>query len=182
MHRFIEGVFSQIWPMIVVCSIMMIVLRIAYLCKTKQKVVIHHEIFMFIFVIYMMCLFYVVTFQDIDGKGISTFNIIPFKEMFRYPIGNSLFFKNVVLRERYKEFLNDSNSLMFVPFGFFTAYLLRKTRLHWVLLITLIVSLSIELLQTQIGRVFDIDDVLLNLIGGAIGYGVFAIGYHFSSK
>lgn len=171
MHRFIEGVFSQIWPMIVVCSIMMIVLRIAYLCKTRQKVVIHHEIFMFIFAIYMMCLFYVVTFQDIDGKGISTFNIIPFKEMFRYPIGSSLFFKNVV-----------GNSLMFVPFGFFTAYLLRKTRLHWVLLITLIVSLSIELLQTQIGRVFDIDDVLLNLIGGAIGYGVFAIGYHFSSK
>lgn len=165
------GIFNQIWPMILICSVILIILRIAYLLKHHQKFVFYKEVFMLSFVIYMMCLFYVVTFQDIDSTGITGFNFIPFKEMLRYKFGSRLFFKNVI-----------GNLLMFVPFGFFTAYILREIKLRWVLFITVIVSITIELTQTQIGRVFDIDDVILNLLGGCIGYFVFSFIYHLKAK
>lgn len=159
-------IFKQIWPMIFICSVILVILRIAFLIKNHQKFVFYKEVFMFVFIIYMMCLFHVVTFQDIDSFGNTGFNFIPFKEMLRYKIGSRLFFKNVV-----------GNLLMFVPFGFFTSYILRKIKLRWVFFITLIVSVTIELTQAQIGRVFDIDDVILNLLGGCIGYYIFSFIY-----
>ena len=42
--------------------------------------------------------------------------------------------------------------------------------LCWILFI---VSLSIECVQLLIGRCFDVDDILLNLVGGMIGYFVY---------
>ena len=36
-------------------------------------------------------------------------------------------------------------------------------------MLTFISSLSIELVQLLIGRVFDIDDIMLNLLGGILG-------------
>jgi len=164
-------IFYQVWPMIFICSVIMILLRVSFLIKHKQKFIFYKEVFMFLFVIYMMCLFYVVTFQDIDMHKAIGYNLIPFKEMFRYKIGSNLFFKNVL-----------GNMIMFVPFGFFTSYILRETKLRWVCLITLIVSVTIELTQTQIGRIFDIDDVILNLIGGIIGYYLFSFVYKFFKK
>lgn len=125
---------------------------------------------MLIFVIYMMCLFYVVTFQDIDVAA-SGYNLVPFKEMFRYKLGSRLFFKNVV-----------GNLLMFIPFGFFTSYILREIKLKWVFIITLIVSITIELTQAKIGRIFDIDDVILNVLGGIVGYYIFSFLYGLFSK
>ena len=167
------SLFSQIWPMIFICSVIMVILRIAYLIKNRhtEKFIFHREIFMFIFVLYMMCLFYVVSFQDIDSANISGYNIVPFREMFRYKIGSRLFFKNVI-----------GNFLMFVPFGFFCSYILRKIKYRWIFIITLIVSLTIELTQRKIGRVFDIDDVFLNVLGGTLGYYIFSFFYNFSLK
>ena len=37
-------------------------------------------------------------------------------------------------------------------------------------LLTLLTSLSIETTQSMIGRVFDIDDIILNLLGGIMGH------------
>lgn len=164
------NIFSQIWPMIVICTVILIILRIAYLIKNHQKFVFYKEVFMLFFIVYMMCLFYVVTFQDIDVVK-TGYNIIPFKEMFRYKIGSRLFFKNVI-----------GNMLMFIPFGFFTAYILREIKLRWVFIITLIISITIELIQAKIGRVFDIDDVILNVIGGCIGYYIFSFVYKLFRK
>lgn len=171
MKNAMENIFSQIWPMIFICSVIMIILRIAYLIKNRERFVFYKEIFMFVFIIYMMCLFYVVTFQDIDSTNIPNYNVIPFKEMFRYKIGSRLFFKNVV-----------GNLLMFVPFGFFSSYILRRIKYRWIFIITLIVSVTIELTQMKIGRVFDIDDVILNVVGGSIGYYIFNLIYKFHKE
>lgn len=169
MKRTIVNLFNEIWPMIFICSVIMILLRITYLIKNRQKFIFYKEIFMFLFVLYMMSLFYVVSFQDIDSASISGYNIIPFKEMFRYKIGSRLFFKNVI-----------GNFLMFVPFGFFTSYILRRIKCRWVFIITLIVSITIEITQYKIGRVFDIDDVMLNVLGGILGYYIFDFLYCFT--
>ena len=36
-------------------------------------------------------------------------------------------------------------------------------------------SIIVEVTQAMIGRVFDIDDIILNVIGGLIGYGIYAL-------
>ena len=170
MTKAMMNIINQVWPMVFICSVIIVILRIAFLIKNRQKFVFYKEVFMFVFIIYMMCLFYVVTFQDIDvvSKG---YNLIPFKEMFRYKIGSRLFFKNVV-----------GNMLMFIPFGFFSSYILREIKMKWVLIITLAVSLTIEITQSRIGRIFDIDDVILNVAGGVIGHYIFTFLYHIRNK
>ena len=115
--------------------------------------------------IYILCLFQVVTFQD--NVSWSTNNFIPFREMFRYNIGSRLFVKNVL-----------GNALMFLPYGFFISYYLRNKKPWLTLILTVIASFSIELVQMVIGRVFDIDDILLNLLGGYLGY----LGYYWLGK
>ena len=74
------------------------------------------------------------------------------------------------------------NIVDFIPFGFFTAYILREIKLRWVLIITLIISITIELIQAKIGIVFDIDDVILNVVGACIGYYIFSFVYKLFRK
>lgn len=156
-------IFESVWPMILICSVVMVSLRIAYIIKNKPHFILYQELFMLGFVIYIMCLFYVVTFQDVDASW-STSNFVPFKEMFRYSFGSRLFIKNVL-----------GNLLMFVPFGFFTAYILKASKARLIIFLTLLTSVTIEITQAIIGRVFDIDDILLNIVGGLIGYIIYRI-------
>ena len=67
------------------------------------------------------------------------------------------------------------NVLLFVPFGYFVNNLLKNRKLLLNIVITLITSLSIELIQMNIGRSFDIDDILLNICGGCVGYLIYKI-------
>ena len=61
------------------------------------------------------------------------------------------------------------NIILFIPFGFFLYVLIRKFTIT--ILLTILFSLLIELLQylMPIGRISNIDDVLLNAAGGIIG-------------
>ncbi len=66
---------------------------------------------------------------------------------------------------------------MFIPYGFFSSYFLKEKNGIIIFLLTTILSFSIEYIQLQIGRVFDIDDIILNVIGGLIGYGIYMCFY-----
>lgn len=158
----IQSVINFTWPMIVISIVIIVSLRLSYLIKNKEKIVLYREIMMLVFIIYILCLFQVVTFQD-DVSWASN-NFIPFKEIMRYKITNRLFIKNVL-----------GNMIMFLPFGFFTSLYLKSEKITLPLLLTLIASLSIEIVQMIIGRVFDVDDIMLNLIGGALGYLVYSM-------
>ena len=85
--------------------------------------------------------------------------LIPFKEMTRYEIGSYKFMKNIV-----------GNILLFVPFGFFASYYLNNKKASVITIVTLIVSGCAEGMQYYLGRVFDIDDIILNVLGGIVGY------------
>ena len=146
----------NIWPMVVLITVIVSSFRITYLIKNNKKFVFHREFLALLFMIYILCLYYVVTYQDVNYGGV---NLVPFKEMFRYSFGSPKFVKNVV-----------GNILMFLPFGFFVSYYLKANKVGYPLVLTLIVSLTIELVQLKIGRVFDIDDVILNVIGGFCGF------------
>lgn len=156
----IQGVVDFTWPMIIISIVVLVSFRICYLIKNKQKLVLYKELLGLSFIIYTLCLFQVVTFQD--NVSWATNNFIPFKEMLRYNIGSRLFVKNVL-----------GNMLMFLPYGFFISYYLKNKKPWLTLILTLIASFSIELVQMMIGRVFDIDDIMLNLLGGYLGYVIY---------
>ena len=156
----IQGVVDFAWPMVLISVVVLVSFRVCYLIKNNEKLVLYKELLGLSFVIYILCLFQVVTFQD--NVSWSTNNFIPFREMFRYNIGSRLFVKNVL-----------GNALMFLPYGFFISYYLKNKKPWLTLILTVIASFSIELVQMVIGRVFDIDDILLNLLGGYLGYLVY---------
>lgn len=161
----IQGVVNFTWPMVLISTVIIVSLRISYILKNHAKFVLYQDLLMLCFIIYVLCLFQVVTFQDTVSW--SSNNFIPFREIFRYDFGSRLFVKNVL-----------GNMLLFLPFGFFVSYFLKCKKAWLPLILTMIASISIETVQMVIGRVFDIDDIMLNLLGGAIGF----LGYYFLFK
>lgn len=157
----IVSIFEEVWPMLLICSIIAVQLRAVYLYKNKKPLILYKELLYLISIIYIMCLFYVVTFQDVSW---STSNFTLFKEMFRYEFGTKLFFHNVI-----------GNMLMFIPFGFLISYFLKLEKPYSIIILSFITSVTIEVTQLLIGRVFDIDDIILNVVGGFIGFLLFYI-------
>ena len=154
-------ILGEVWPTILISSVIAISMRLVYLIKNKQKIIIYKELLALTFIIYVLCLFYVVTFGDVSW---STSNLVPFKEMLRYSFGSNLFIKNVL-----------GNIIMFIPYGFFVSYYLNLKKPLSAFLLVLLVSLSIETTQLLIGRVFDIDDIILNIVGGMIGFAIYKL-------
>ena len=155
----IDDVFPSVWPLIAFVSAVAITLRGVYLFQGSKKVVIYKEILGLVFIIYILCLYYILTYQNTGYGGI---NLTPFKEMFRYTFGSPKFIKNIV-----------GNIILFIPFGFFTSYYLNTKKALTPVVITLVISLCAEGIQYHIGRIFDVDDILLNVFGGFLGYLLF---------
>lgn len=149
-------VIPDIWPMLIIILVIVCSLRITYLVIKHKKFYLHKELIALIFIVYILCLFHVVTFQD-SNYGVS--NFVPFKEIFRYDIGSAKFMKNVL-----------GNIALFVPYGFLASYYLDNKKFSVITIITIITTLTIETVQYYIGRVFDIDDIILNLVGSIIGF------------
>ena len=160
-QKTIEGAFSENYPMILIFTVVIVSIRIVYLIVHKEKFVFYREFLMLASLLYALILFYVVTFQD---ENYGTNNFIPFKEILRYEVGSKLFIQNII-----------GNIIMFIPFGLFVAYLIKTRSAIPTILITIIISATIEYTQMQIGRTFDIDDIFLNLVGGIIGYMIYLI-------
>ena len=153
----IKEVLYDTWPMIALSSIVLIAIRLTYLIKNKQKINLGNEMMMLTFIVYILCLFQIVTSGDVSA--VHGVNVTLFKELTRYQIGTRLFYRNII-----------GNIIMFIPFGFFTSYYLKLNKKRVIFYLTLVVSVVIELIQLKIGRAFDVDDIILNMAGSLIGY------------
>lgn len=128
-----------------------------------------------VFCVYLLLLGYFLFFSETMGRtGFSRsyhYNLVPFREIGRFlkhyrTLGLSAVFLNLA-----------GNVLVFVPFGMFLPLLAYRFRRFWyMLLLSFEFSLIIELIQliSKVGS-FDVDDLLLNTIGGALGYLCFLI-------
>ncbi len=124
-------------------------------------------------VLYLVVLVYVCFLSETYGraemKTIYHYNLVPFREIIRFftyreLIGMKAFFENLF-----------GNILVFVPFGFMMPILNKGCRKTGkIILLTFLLSLIVENIQLVI-RVgsFDVDDLILNTLGGAIGIGIF---------
>lgn len=161
-------ILTNNWPMLFIFVTMIVSLRIAYIYVEKRPFIFYREVLGLLFLIYVLSLFYAVTFQDVTW---STSNFKPFQEILRHEFLSPLFLKNVV-----------GNMLVFIPYGFYVSYILKLNKKRLLLILTFITSLTIEITQLSIGRVFDIDDLMLNVVGGLLGYYLFRIIYNLKEK
>ncbi len=159
----IKGVMEFTWPMVIICVLTLSSIRITDIVKNKKPFVLYKEIFLLFFLIYILCLFQIVTFED-QSLFISGNNLVPFKEIMRYKVGSRLFIKNVI-----------GNVVMFIPYGIFASLYAKLDKPFHALCLVFFASVTVETTQLLIGRVFDIDDIILNVIGGLIGYGIYRL-------
>lgn len=151
----------------------------------SKKLYIKNILIYLLFVIYLVLLFNLVFFRYRASGNLSTaFNITNYKYYFRYSI-NIVPFKtiteyilnphNLSLRIRYTNILG--NILAFIPFGFFSTVIFKKLRgTKQIITVSCIFSLCIEVIQLLflVGS-FDIDDIILNTIGGFLGYIIYIL-------
>lgn len=145
----------------------MILIRIITIMYAKEKVVLYKELKTLLYIIYCFALFKLVTTTDFESYSN---NFIPFKEIMRYETTSILFYRNVI-----------GNIVIFLPFGYLITDMIidkvGKCNILITTIITLLTSLTIETIQMFIGRSFDVDDIILNFIGGIIGYILYKLAH-----
>ena len=153
----IGKIINNIWPMLVVFIVAISLIRFFYLRNHRERFCLHKELSYLFAIIYIWLLFEILTMTELNSSG--GINLIPFSEIMRYEFGTQMFNYSVI-----------GNILIFIPFGFLIGEYVNPKNLWPVLITTILTSLTIEFVQLQIGRSFDIDDVILNALGGLIGY------------
>lgn len=147
---------KETWPMLTLFVVIMTVLKITRVIINHDKFIFYKEFYSLLFIIYILLLYFLLLSTENASSGM---NFIPFQEMTRYSIGSKAFFYNVV-----------GNIALFVPFGYFVSDYLKAKRVPHILVVSIIISLTAELIQYKIGRAFDVDDIILNVIGSIIGF------------
>ncbi len=161
MIKAIREVVISSWPTLIVLLAIFIIMRVTiYFKGESRRLILHEELFNLVFMIYLIILFQLVTSQDIQAY--TGTNLMPFREILRYDIGTAGFYKQVI-----------GNILLFIPFGFFVSSYCKIKGLGTITLVSFFSSLTIEIVQRYIGRSFDVDDIILNVVGGIIGFLIF---------
>ena len=127
-----------------------------------------------LFLLYVVFLIYFLFLAEWYGRtGISEeyrYNLELFREIKRF----------IIYREQlgaFDVFANlAGNILIFVPYGFFISVASRERGFFKTLFFSMGLSLCVEIIQlfTRVGS-FDVDDILLNTIGGVLWYIIFLI-------
>lgn len=152
-------VLDTTWPTLVIFLTIIILLRVFTILNTSKKFILHEELLLLLFITYILFLFELVTSRDVYMNGT---NLVPFREMFRYPVGSENFNIQVI-----------GNILLFMPFGFFATYYTKIKKISSISFMSILVSLTIEVVQKYIGRSFNVDDIILNVVGGILGFLVY---------
>ena len=168
----VYSIIGDIIPMIILFIIMAILLKVVSVEMGKRKGNIWIEFKLLIYIIYSFVLFQLVTTTDFVSYSN---NFIPFKEIFRYEVNSPLFIRNII-----------GNIALFIPFAYIITDVIyivcKKTNFLVTTMYILITSVSIESIQFFIGRTFDIDDILLNFVGGIFGYILYKLLHIFKKE
>ena len=133
-----------------------------------------------VFVIYCAVLFYILILDKaVSGYHqslrniLAHINLIPFRTIATYIVrlANDSINLDTVIQNL------AGNLLLFVPMGAFLPFAFDKMKTLWrAVSVMLSVILSVELVQIVlvIGS-FDVDDLLLNLLGGLLGYLIYRL-------
>ena len=126
-----------------------------------------------LFVLYILFLIYFLIFSEWYGReGVSVdyrYNLVLFREIQRFwhyrdQVGWYAMFANIF-----------GNVLVFLPLGYFLPMASKYRSFFDTVFYSFVLSLCVEVFQllSKVGC-FDVDDLLLNTVGGALGYLIFA--------
>lgn len=139
--------------------------------ETKGKI---QAVSALLFILYLILLIYFLFFSETFGRSNTereyAYNLVPFREIkrflqYREKLGFTAVFTNIA-----------GNVLCFVPFGAILPVLARWARNFFAIaLFSFTFSLLVECAQLilRVGS-FDVDDLMLNTLGGILGYLLFA--------
>ena len=127
------------------------------------------------FILYVLALIYFLFFSEEYGRAAMKerqyrYNLIPFVEIRRFWVYRKQLGLMAVVTNLF------GNVIGFLPFGFILPVILDKMRSGWL-------SVTVEVIQliTKVGC-FDVDDMILNTAGAALGYLLFFICDHLRRK
>lgn len=136
-----------------------------------------------LFVLYVLALIYFLFFSEEYGRVAMEerqyrYNLVPFVEIrrfwvYREQLGFWAVFTNLF-----------GNVAGFLPFGFMLPVISGKMRSGWMIILSGFgLSVAVEVIQliAKVGC-FDVDDMILNTTGAAIGYLLFFICNHLRRK
>ena len=155
-YETLYNTLNNTWPMLTLFIAIMIILKLARVFINNDKFIFYKEFYNLLFIIYVLLLYYLLLSTENASSGM---NFIPFKEITRYNIGSKSFFYNVI-----------GNIVLFIPFGYFVSDYLKAKKTSQILVVSTLISLTAELIQYKIGRAFDIDDIILNVLGAILGF------------
>ena len=118
-----------------------------------------------IFAAYLMFLFYLTFFSHAFGRHDwhTSYNLIPLKTIYNY----------LRWADDYHQLVNlAGNIAAFMPFGFLLPLIIKRfSRFKKFIWTIFLLSFFIEITQliTGVGA-FDIDDIILNVLGGVVGF------------
>lgn len=128
-----------------------------------------------LFVLYIIFIIYFLIFSDWYGRTGTMeeyhYNLVLFREIkrfwnYREEVGLFAMFTNLF-----------GNVIIFIPFGFFMPMASKYRSIFSAVFYSFGLSLCVETFQliTKVGS-FDVDDLLLNTVGGLVGYIIFVMG------
>ena len=128
-----------------------------------------------LFILYIVFIIYFLIFSDWYGRAGTMdeyhYNLVLFREIkrfwnYRAEVGLFAMFTNLF-----------GNVIIFIPFGFFMPMASKYRNIFSAVFYSFGLSLCVETFQliTKVGS-FDVDDLLLNTIGGLIGYIIYILG------
>lgn len=165
----VNSTIKSSWPMLVLFLVIYFVFKIFSLKNSRKRIQIFEEVYFVLFIVYIYLLVSIVSYGELNVS--SGVNLMPFKEILRYELFGELFMMNVI-----------GNMILYMPLGYFIGYFIKTKKTFLVMCITVFISLAGELLQTYIGRCFDIDDIILNTLGAVIGFLVYKFLYKMYRK
>lgn len=128
-----------------------------------------------LFILYILFIVYFLIFSDWYGRTGTMdeyhYNLVLFREIrrfwnYREEVGLFAMFTNLF-----------GNVIIFIPFGFFMPMASKYRSIFSAVFYSFGLSLCVETFQliTKVGS-FDVDDLLLNTVGGLVGYLIFVLG------
>lgn len=126
------------------------------------------------FILYLTILSYLLFFGYYRQMvKIESYNLVPFKTINMYITFADYFPFKVWFTNLF------GNVLAFMPFGFLLPIVFKKLRNSWsITILSFLFSLFVETMQLtfHVGG-FDVDDILLNTMGGFFGYLIYKLIY-----
>ncbi len=122
-----------------------------------------------LFIIYISCLLYLTLFKNYLGRTVGNYeaNLIPFKNI--YIIITEFIKSKVSLRFFLRNIFG--NLIAFMPFAYFLPSIFKISSKKKFTIITFLIILFIETMQFNLKMgYFDIDDIILNLIGAYLAF------------